>query len=59
MCKIYSQLFFFKVALHYALSSKLFKFTHTHEHNIDDLKAIGLTEGDTVRIYGWEFTYYE
>ena len=26
---------------------------------IDDLKAIGLTEGDTVRIYGWEFTYYE
>ena len=26
---------------------------------LDELKAAGITEGDTVRIYGWEFEYYE
>lgn len=26
---------------------------------IDELKALGIKEGDTVKIYGWEFTYYE
>ncbi|MBR4574736.1 MAG: GTPase ObgE [Lachnospiraceae bacterium] len=26
---------------------------------IDELKAIGLTEGDTVKLYGWEFEYFE
>ncbi len=26
---------------------------------IDQLKALGITEGDTVRLYGWEFTYYD
>ncbi len=26
---------------------------------IDRLKALGITEGDTVRLYGWEFTYYD
>lgn len=26
---------------------------------LDELKEAGITEGDTVRIYGWEFEYYE
>ena len=26
---------------------------------IDELKALGIQEGDTVRIYGWAFEYYE
>ncbi len=26
---------------------------------LDELKEAGITEGDTVRIYGWEFDYYE
>ncbi|MBR6158990.1 MAG: Obg family GTPase CgtA, partial [Lachnospiraceae bacterium] len=26
---------------------------------IDELKALDIKEGDTVKIYGWEFTYYE
>ncbi len=26
---------------------------------LDELKEAGISEGDTVRIYGWEFDYYE
>ena len=26
---------------------------------IDELKRLGIEEGDTVRIYGWAFEYYE
>lgn len=26
---------------------------------IDELKSLGIKEGDTVKIYGWEFTYYD
>lgn len=26
---------------------------------LDELKALGITEGDTVKLYGWEFTYYD
>jgi GTP-binding protein len=26
---------------------------------IEQLKGLGIKEGDTVKLYGWEFTYYE
>ena len=26
---------------------------------LDELKALGVSEGDTVKLYGWEFEYYE
>ena len=26
---------------------------------LDQLKALGINEGDTVKLYGWEFEYYE
>ncbi len=26
---------------------------------LDDLKALGIQEGDTVKLYGWEFEFYE
>ncbi|MBR5337304.1 MAG: GTPase ObgE [Lachnospiraceae bacterium] len=26
---------------------------------LDELKAAGISEGDTVKLYGWEFEYYE
>lgn len=26
---------------------------------LDELEKLGINEGDTVRIYGWEFDYYK
>ena len=26
---------------------------------LEQLKALGINEGDTVKLYGWEFSYYE
>ena len=43
-------------------SEKGFRFFQTFmEENgiINELKELGLTEGDTVKLYGWEFEYYE
>ena len=43
-------------------SEKGFKFFEKFmEDNgiIDELKALGIKEGDTVRLYGWEFEFYD
>ena len=26
---------------------------------LDELKELGISEGDTVKIYGWQFEYYD
>ena len=26
---------------------------------LDELEALGINEGDTVRLYGWDFDYYK
>ena len=26
---------------------------------IDELKALGIKEGDTVKLYGWEFEFFD
>ena len=41
-------------------SEKGFKFFEKFMEDsgiIDELKALGMKEGDTVRLYGWEFEY--